>query len=70
MDKTKIVGLIKIIESNNKLLNSYKRIINKIESLEEELSKKFKNKEEENKFMDQIIESSTDYYYLISQNCL
>jgi hypothetical protein len=70
MNKEKILTLVKILESNTKLLQSYKKINKKIEDLEENISKKFKDKEEENKFIQQIIDTSNDNYYRISKNCL
>ena len=70
MNKEKILTLVKILESNTKLLQSYKKINKKIEDLEENISKKYKDKEEENKFIQQIIETSNDNYYRISKNCL
>ncbi len=70
LDREKIIDLVKILESNNKLLVSYKKIIKKIEVMEENISRKFINKDEENKFMEKIIESSNDYYFRISKNCL
>lgn len=70
MDKEKILTLVKILESNTKLLQSYKRINKKIEDLEDNISRKFKDKEEENKFIQQIVETSNDNYYRIAKNCL
>ncbi len=70
MDKDKIVLLVKILESNIKILNNYKKISNKIEKLEENITRKFKDREEENLFLQEIIESSNDNYYKISKNCL
>jgi hypothetical protein len=70
MNKEKILTLVKILESNTKLLQSYKKINKKIEDLEENISKKYKDKEEENRFIQQIIETSNDNYYRISKNCL
>ena len=70
MEKEKILTLVKILESNTKLLQSYKKINKKIEDLEENISKKYKDKEEENKFIQQIVETSNDNYYRISKNCL
>ncbi len=70
MEKENIINLVKILESNSKLLNSYKKIIKKIEDLEENITRKFKDKDDENKFIQQIIESSNDNYYKISKNLL
>lgn len=70
MDKDKIVLLVKILESNIKILNNYKKILNKIEKLEDNITRKFKDREEENLFLQEIIESSNDNYYKISKNCL
>jgi hypothetical protein len=70
MDKDQILILVRILESNTKILNSYKSILNKVEKIEENISRKFNDKDEENKFMQQIIESSNNSYYTISQNCL
>jgi len=70
MENNKIKTLVKILESNSKLLLSYKNILKKIDVLEENISKKFKDKEEENNFIQQIIDSSNDNYFRISKNCL
>jgi len=70
MDKDQILILVRILESNTKILNSYKNILNKVDKIEENISRKFNDKDEENKFMQQIIESSNNNYYIISQNCL
>ena len=70
MDKEKIVSLIKILESNIKILGTYKKILSKIDNLEEIITRKFKDREEENLFLQEIIESSNDNYYKISKNCL
>lgn len=70
MEKEKILTLVKILESNTKLLQSYKKINKKIEDLEDNISKKFKDKEEENNFIQQIVETSNDNYFRISKNCL
>jgi len=70
LEKDKIILIVKILESNNKLLNSYKKIIKKIEKTEDEIIEKFKDKAEENKFLENIINTSNDYYYTISKNCI
>jgi vacuolar-type H+-ATPase subunit E/Vma4 len=70
LEKDKIISLVKILESNSKLLDSYKKIIKKIEKMEDEIIRKFKDKEEENKFLEKIIETSNDYYFTISKNCI
>ena len=70
MDKDQILILVQILESNTKILNSYKNILNKVDKIEENISRKFNDRDEENKFMQQIIESSNNSYYTISQNCL
>ena len=69
MEKDKILSLVKILESNSKLLDSYKKILNKIEKIEDTMIKKFKDREDENKFLEKLIDSSNDYYYCISKNC-
>ena len=70
MEKDKIISLVRILESNSKLLDSYKKILNKIEKIEDTLVKKIKDREEENKFLAKLIETSNDYYYSISKNCV
>jgi hypothetical protein len=70
LEKEKIISLVKILESNSKLLNSYKKILLKIDKMEDDLIKKFKDKEEENNFIEKIIDTSNDYYFTISKNCL
>ncbi len=70
LEKDKIILLVKILESNSKMLDSYKKIIRKIQKTEDEIVRKFKNKEEENKFLEKIVDTSNDYYYIISKNCL
>ncbi len=70
LEKDKIILLVKILESNSKMLDLYKKIIRKIQKTEDEIVRKFKNKEEENKFLEKIVETSNDYYYIISKNCL
>ena len=70
LEKDKIISLVKILESNSKLLDSYKKIIKKIEKMEDEIIRKFKDKEEENKFLEKIVDTSNDYYFTISKNCL
>ena len=70
LEKDKIISLVKILESNSKLLDSYKKILKKIEKMEDEIIRKFKDKEEENKFLEKIIDTSNDYYFTISKNCL
>ncbi len=70
LEKDKIILLVKILESNSKMLDSYKKIIRKIQKTEDEIIRKFKNKEEENKFLEKIVDTSNDYYYIISKNCL
>ncbi len=70
MEKDKIILLVKILESNTKILNSYKKIINKVDILEENINRKFKDKDEENKFIKELVDSSNDYYFQISKNFL
>ncbi len=70
MEKDKIILLVKILESNTKILNSYKKIINKVDILEENINRKFKDKDEENKFIKELVDSSNDFYYQISKNLL
>lgn len=70
LEKDKIILLVKILESNSKMLDSYKKIIRKIQKTEDEIIRKFKNKEEENKFLEKIVDTSNDYYYIISKNCI
>jgi hypothetical protein len=70
MEKEKILLLVKILESNTKILNSYKKIINKVDILEENINRKFKDKDEENKFIKELVDSSNDFYYQISKNLL
>ena len=70
MEKDKIISLVRILESNSKLLDSYKKILNKIEKIEDTLVKKIKDREEENKFLAKLVETSNDYYYSISKNCV
>jgi vacuolar-type H+-ATPase subunit E/Vma4 len=70
LEKDKIISLVKILESNSKLLDSYKKILKKIEKMEDEIIRKFKDKEEENKFLEKIVDTSNDYYFTISKNCL
>lgn len=70
IEKDKIIVLVKILESNSKLLDSYKNIIKKIEKMEDEIIRKFRDKDEENNFLEKIVDTSNDYYYIISKNCL
>jgi len=70
MEKDKIISLVRILESNSKLLDSYKTILNKIEKIEDTLVKKIKDREDENKFLAKLVETSNDYYYSISKNCV
>ena len=70
LEKDKIISLVKILESNSKLLDSYKKIIKKLEKMEDEIIRKFKDKEEENKFLEKIVDTSNDYYFTISKNCI
>ncbi len=70
MEKYKIILFVKILESNTKILNSYKKIINKVDILEENINRKFKDKDEENKFIKELVDSSNDYYFQISKNFL
>ncbi len=70
INKEKLLDLIKIVESNLKLINLYKNIIKKIDTMESNISQKFEDKEEENKFIKNIVDTSNDYYYRISKNCL
>jgi hypothetical protein len=70
LEKDKIIALVKILETNSKLLNSYKKILLKIEKMEDNIIRKFKDKEEENKFLEKIVDTSNDYYFNISKNCL
>ena len=70
MEKEKIISLVRILESNSKLLDSYKKILNKIEKIEDTLVKKIKDREDENKFLAKLVETSNDYYYSISKNCV
>lgn len=70
MDKDKIIILVKILESNTKILNSYKKILNNTDNLEENITRKFKDKDDENKFIKELVDSSNDYYFQISKNFL
>jgi hypothetical protein len=70
MDKDKIILLVKILESNTKTLNSYKKILINIDNLEENINRKFKDKDGENKFIKELVDSSNDYYFQISKNFL
>ena len=51
-------------------MDSYKKILNKIEKIEDTMIKKFKDRADENKFLEKLIDSSNDYYYSISKNCV
>lgn len=70
MEKDKIISLVNILESNSKLLDSYKKILYKIEKIEDTIIKKIKDREDENKFLEKLIDSSNNYYYSISKNCI
>ena len=70
MENNNIILLVKILESNMKLLNSYKKVIKKIDDLEENIIIKFKDKDNENTIIRDIINESNDNYYKISLNCL
>jgi hypothetical protein len=66
----KLKYLVEILESNNNLLKTYKNILSKIDLLEDLLIQKFKLQYEQNKNMQHIIDSTNNYYYIISTNCM
>ena len=70
IDKDNIILLVKIVESNLKLLETYKKLLNKLDILEENISRKFNDRDEENLFIHEIIESANNNYYKIAKNCI
>jgi len=70
IDKDNMVLLVKIVESNINLLDTYKKLLSKIDTLEETILRKFKDKDEENQFIQEIVDSANNNYYKISKNCL
>lgn len=59
-----------IIESNLKIIQSYKKILKKINKIEESLLKKIKDIEEDKQNIKQIVEISNNNYNIISKNCI
>ncbi len=60
-----IIELTKIIQSNIKLLNYYKKILNKIDILENNIIVHIKEKNNSIANTSNIINSSFNYHYLI-----
>lgn len=60
-----IIELTKIIQSNIKLLNYYKNILNKIDILENNIIDHIKEKNNSISNTSNIINSSFNYHYLI-----
>lgn len=65
MNNNNIIELTKIIQSNIKLLNYYKKILNKIDILEDNIIDHIKEKNNSIANNSQLINSSFNYHYLI-----
>lgn len=70
MNNEQMLLLVKMIESNIKLSNSYKNIYDKINKMENIINTKIKSNNSDMHFIKIIIETSNESYYKISKNCL